>query len=295
MNDRVIEIADKYGELHVKNEQLVIEWPDYSKDSIPLCDIAVLIISNPRVGISQSVLSGLVAHGGTYICCDQHHLPVGLLLPIANNTLHAKKLSSQIECPKPRSKRLWQQIVKEKIKAQGRLLMEMTGSDNALFEIAKKVLSGDSNNREAVASKRYWKALLGESFRRNRETKDENQMLNYGYAVLRAIVARAICASGLHPSIGIHHHNQYNQFALADDLMEPLRPMVDRVVAGWKAKGFPVDKLNRDARAALLEVSMSRVNFKGEDRTLFDAVLKMAQSLASAFADADKQLRIPEI
>lgn len=292
MDERIIEIAETPGYLHVKYDQLVIRWHHGDETTIPLSDIAVLVVSERRVMISQSVLSGLVENGGAYLCCNSYHMPAGMLLPIAGNYVQGERIRYQVECPKPRAKRLWQSIVKEKIRAQGRLLKTIYGDDYGFDKIAGKVLSGDTNNREAMASLRYWNVLFGSSFRRHPHAGGINGMLNYGYAVLRAIVARAVCAAGLHPSIGIHHHNRYDAFRLADDLMEPMRPLVDKAVYTWWVTHTSVTDLTKEGKKHLIEALLCKVDMDGEKRTLFDASSRMAVSLAQAFSNPKTKLSI---
>ncbi len=292
MDERIIEIAETPVDLHVKYDQLVIRWHHGDETTIPLSDLAVLVVSERRVMISQSVLSGLVENGGAYLCCNSYHMPAGMLLPIEGNYIQGERIRNQVECPKPREKRLWQSIVKEKIRAQGRLLKTIYGDDYGFDKIAGKVLSGDTNNREAMASLRYWNVLFGSSFRRHPRAGGINGMLNYGYAVLRAIVARAVCAAGLHPSIGIHHHNRYDAFRLADDLMEPMRPLVDKAVYTWWVTHTSVTDLTKESKKHLIEALLCKVDMDGEKRTLFDASSRIAVSLAQAFSNPKTKLSI---
>jgi CRISPR-associated protein Cas1 len=186
--------------------------------------------------------------------------------------------------------------VKAKIRAQARVLTELNGHDSGLSELLPKVRSGDPANVEAEASRRYWPALFADPrFRRDRYGDNQNRLLNYGYAVLRAIVARAVCAAGLHPSLGLHHHNRYDAFALADDLMEPFRPMVDRVTAAYCHKYGADALLDKAAKAALIGALMRRLDVGGESRTLFDVAQRTAASLAAVFAGERRTLVLPEL
>jgi CRISPR-associated protein Cas1 len=175
------------------------------------------------------------------------------------------------------------------------LLARLHGSDSGLSALVSQVKSGDPQNVEARAARRYWPALFGDEFRRDRDGEPPNNMLNYGYAVLRAIVARAICASGLHPSIGLHHHNRYDAFVLADDIMEPLRPVVDRAVAEYVNQYGNDIQLDRQAKSALILPLLGRFRVEGESRTLFDIVSKTAISLVAVFTGERKNLYLPEI
>jgi CRISPR-associated protein Cas1 len=196
----------------------------------------------------------------------------------------------------PTRKRVWQQLVKAKVRAQGNLLRELHGDDRGLIALSKHVRSGDPDNIEGRASRRYWPALFADpSFRRNRDADDCNRHLNYGYAILRAIVARAICAAGLHPSLGLHHHNRYDTFSLASDLMEPFRPLVDRTVALHARQSDPCAPLDKEAKRALLAALTGRLVIGDEERPLFDTAARTASSLAQVYAGQRKRLLLPEI
>jgi CRISPR-associated protein Cas1 len=161
--------------------------------------------------------------------------------------------------------------------------------------LAATVKSGDPANVEAEASRRYWPALFGARFRRNRDAEDENRLLNYGYAVLRAIVARAVCAAGLHPSLGLHHHNRYDSFRLADDLMEPFRPIVDRIVFAYCQEHGAKTPLDKDAKAVIIGSLLGRFTVEGESRTLFDIAARVSARLVEVFAGKTKTFRFPEV
>lgn len=233
--------------------------------------------------------------GGVFVTCDRNLLPVAMMLPLDGHSTQAERFIAQAAAPAPLRKRLWKQIVRAKIAAQGRLLQRLHGDDAGLAALAAMVRSGDTANVEARASRRYWKRLFDDpTFRRRRETDDQNRMLNYGYAVLRAIVARAICAAGLHPTLGLHHHNRYNAFCLADDLIEPLRPLVDRAVVEAMSECDGRTELDKKAKHLLLSALTGRVMVGGEQRTLFDATARVAASLADVYLGQAKQLDLPE-
>ncbi len=294
MTDRIVEISQQPGRLYVRKERLLIEWPDYTETEIPLVDLGVLIVSHPRVQISPSVLSGIVRHGGAFLCCDEKHLPSGMLLPLQSHYKQAGRLAMQTGCKVPKRKQLWQQIVRAKINAQAQLLIELHDDDAGLKKFAAEVKSGDTTNREAVAAKCYWHKLFGTDFRRNPDGGGLNLFLNYGYAVLRALTARAICGAGLHPSIGLHHSNQLDAFCLADDLMEPLRPIVDHSVFVWQSKFKEDETIDRDSKAHLIGAVTGRIQFEGEDRSLEDAMRLYVGSLVSSLEGTQAGLRIPQ-
>ena len=298
---------------------------DTQSHTIPFADIAVLVTSHPQISFTQAVLAGLAAAGGMFIVSNEKHLPAAMMLPLSTHSTQTERFARQAAVSLPTRKRAWQQIVQAKLRAQARLLEEVTGKDWGLGLMAGKVRSGDPDNLEAQAARIYWQALFGEegtgvpgeAFRRDPEGEGINLHLNYGYAVLRAIVARALCASGLHPSLGVHHHNRYDTFCLADDLMEPFRPLVDRVVArihltsansnaesqneapavapaqvGTQA---PTVQLDQNSKKAILEGLLVRYSAEGESRTLFDWASRSASSLVALIEERDEKLSFPEL
>ncbi|MCD6357005.1 MAG: type II CRISPR-associated endonuclease Cas1 [Thermoproteales archaeon] len=296
MIEHIIDISEEPARLSVRLDLLVIEQEKNGKVTIPLSEVAVLVVSHPQVSLTHHVLSGLTGSGGVFVACDDKHLPVGMMLPIVGNFAQAERFALQARAPLPVKKRCWQKIIQAKVSAQARLLDKLYGDDRGIGLLARKVKSGDSTNIEGQASKRYWPALFADpGFRRDRFAEDQNRLLNYGYAVLRAIVARAIVGSGLHPSLGIHHHNRYDAFCLADDLMEPFRPLVDSAVALWVKDHDPESPLDRKSKEAMISALTRRFNLDGELRTLFDIVGKTASSLALIFAGKTKKLILPKI
>jgi CRISP-associated protein Cas1 len=328
MTDRILDFSERPARLSVRNGLLVIDLfvvPGFSpasaalkggateaeegrdpesglrardsqEQTVPLADIAVLIAAHPQISFSHAVLSGLAEAGGMFIACNQKRMPCAMLLPLDTHSTQTERFQAQANLPQPNRKRLWQQIVKAKILAQARLLKECTEQDWGLEMLAATVRSGDPQNVEARAARIYWKNLFGEdNFRRDPEGEGLNPPLNYGYAILRAICARALCAAGLHPSLGIHHHNRYDTFCLADDLMEPFRPIVDRAVAGLSEQSESELELGRETKRAILEALLARFTADGESRTLFDWVNRTAQSLAAAIENGEKKLEIPTL
>jgi len=295
-SNRIIDISENPVRLSVRYGQLVIESEDKKQATAPLAEIAAVVVSNPRVSYTHTVLTGLAQNGAALVACDEKHMPAIMGLPVTGNYIQSERFSVQAQAPAPLKKRAWQQVVTAKISAQSRALYELYENDRGLSQLARKVRSGDTANMEARASKRYWPAVFEDpAFRRDRLREDQNRNLNYGYAVLRAIVARAVCAAGLHPSLGIHHHNRYNAFCLADDLMEPYRPLVDKAVAGWVKDNGPQAEFDKHAKQALLAPLTRKYMMDGEERSLFDAASKMAGSLAKMFEGKTKELVIPEV
>ena len=202
----------------------------------------------------------------------------------------------QVEASRPTRKRLWQQVVRAKIRAQGELVIALHGDDPGLMPLVRLVRSGDPSNVEARASRLYWRRLfMQEGFRRDRDAGDANRFLNYGYAVLRGIVARAVCSAGLHPSFGLHHSSRYNAFTLADDLMEPFRPLVDRTVVDLVGELGTDASMDKDSKAFLLEGLQVRLDMGGELRSLFDVLARVASSLNDVFAGERRELDLPRI
>ncbi len=296
MTERMIDLSEGPARLRVENALLVVEREEAARFTVPLDEVTVLVVSHPVVTFTQAVLAGLAEAGGAFVACDARHMPVGMMLPLHGHHTQAERFAAQAAASLPLKKRLWQQVVKAKIRAQGHLLERLRAGDHGLLRLARQVRSGDTQNVEARASQRYWPALFDDPrFARNRDADDQNRHLNYGYAVLRAIVGRAICASGLHPSLGIHHHNRYDAFCLADDLMEPFRPLVDQAVVDWLKKHEPSEPLDRQARGFLLEALTGRLSLEAEQRTLFDVAARAAASLAAAFEGKRKGLRLAEL
>jgi CRISPR-associated protein Cas1 len=206
-----------------------------------------------------------------------------MLLPLVCHSLQTGRFAAQAALSLPAKKRLWQQIVRAKIQAQARLLEEKLDADCGLRAFASRVRSGDAGNLEAQAARIYWRKLFNDPhFRRDPDADGLNSCLNYGYAVLRAIVSRSLCGAGLHPSLGVHHHNRYDAFCLADDLMEPFRPIVDREVASLRDARGPEPPLDKESKRALLQTLLGRFEAAAESRTLFDWASRTAESLAAA-------------
>jgi CRISPR-associated protein Cas1 len=295
MTDRIIDISRQATRLRVDLNRLIVEQDGEEQAAVLLDDISALVISHPAVSCTHAVLSGLMAAGGAVVVCDQRHMPTGLMLPLQAHYAQAERFRRQARLPVATGRRLWQQVVRAKIRAQASVLERRAGGDAGLRALVRHVSTGDKGNVEARAAQCYWPALFGRGFRRDREGGDQNRHLNYGYAVLRAVVGRAVCAAGLHPSLGIHHHNRYDAFCLADDLMEPFRPLVDEAVARRVADRDPAEPLTSEAKADLLEALTARVELEGERRTLFDAAARCAQSLAAVVEGKAKSLLLPEL
>jgi len=292
MIKRIIEISSAPAYISVKDMQLVLKRKGEVVGSIPIEDIGVLIVDHPGCTYSHAALNELLANNVAVVICGKNHHPNGLLLPLDANSLQSERFRVQIAAKEPTKKRLWKQLVQSKIKHQAWCLEQChcKGGDGLRF-LASKVKSGDVGNHEAQAAARYWKLLLGDEFRRSRDGLPPNGMLNYGYTILRAAVARALCGGGLHPSFGLHHHNRYNAYPLADDVMEPFRPIVDREVFNFWKKGET--NVTPELKQALLSILSQDVFLAGEKRPLMNALHFLSANLLRALAGDDQCLIIP--
>lgn len=293
--ERVLDFSDSAAHLSLRYEQLVIRADDRGEITVPLAEIAAVILTSPRLTATQPALAGVMRHGGSVIVCDDCCQPAGMMLPLNANTTQTQRMLAQMRASVPTAKRLWKQIVQEKIRAQAAALIAAGRGDGGLCGLAARVRSGDSSNLEGQAAQRYWPLLFNDpSFRRRRDAENQNRLLNYGYAVLRAAVGRAICASGLHPSIGLHHHGRNNPWCLADDLMEPYRPLVDRAVVELVCEHGPDCSLDGTSKPRLVSVLTDRVSSGGEARSLFDWISRTAASLAQVFLGEADRLHYPD-
>ena len=293
MTDRIIDISDTGAFLKVENKLLVIVPKEGEKTTIPLVDVGVLLLSNRAVTLTHPVLSGLSDAGAMVVVTDEKHLPAGMMLPLQAHSLQSERFRIQADASLPVKKQIWKQIISAKIANQGKLLLLLQGDDSGLLKLAKKVRSGDSENLEARAAVIYWKAL-GIMAKRDRFADDANRFLNYGYAVLMAVCARALTASGLHPSLGVHHHNKYNNFCLASDIMEPFRPMIDYKVFNIVQKYGPDSEMNRNVRSLLISAVAERVSLDAESVPFFYALTRLCGSLVNVLAGKIKRVTIPE-
>lgn len=248
---RIVEISNP-SYLSYKDRALRIERNGQQVARVQLEDLGLLVLDGHGIALTKSLLAACAEYKIAVVICGEKHLPTGLMLPVEAHHRHSQILREQIQAPDEIKRKVWQSVVQAKIRNQSRVLKALTGADTQVGRLAPFVRPGDPDNVEAKAAGRYFECLFDEEFIRAREEQGINSMLNYGYALMRAAVARAICITGMHPALGIHHRNQFNAYALADDLMEPLRPFVDAVV--WKfvrENGEPED-LTPPVKAALL-------------------------------------------
>ena len=263
--------------------------------SRPLEDISTIILNHPHITFTQSFIQKAAHFNVAVVFCDERYHPSSMLFHLDTNQVQNERYRCQIEISQSLKKQLWQQTIKAKIKNQAAVVTYIGKDDQALKYISNQVKSGDSSNEEAQAARRYWPQLFEEDFTREREGVHVNPALNYGYAILRAATARAICGAGLLPTIGIHHHNKYNSFCLADDIMEPYRPFVDRTVWEMWKEGMNCSELGKDEKARLLTVLQMDTQMGKLKRPLQIALTMTAASLYHCFAKEIKILLYPTL
>lgn len=284
--------------LKTANQQLLISrGKDIPDVSVPIEDIGVIILDHSQITITQPTISRLLDNNAAVITCNEQHHPTGLMLNLDGHTLQSQRFKAQAEASLPLKKQLWQQTIAAKITNQATLLNKEGKENKLMLSLAGKVKSGDADNCEAQAASYYWKHLFPDSFqfRRFREGLPPNNLLNYGYAVLRAVVARSLVGSGLLPTLGIFHRNQYNAYCLADDIMEPYRPYVDQVVCDIVRKGESISELTTTQKTLLLGVPAIDVLIEKEKSPLMVGVQKTTASLAKCFEGTQRKILYPEM
>ncbi len=286
-------LIEKKSKITCKNLQLIIK-NDTREGAIPIEDIGFVVIDNPEVYISITAMNYLVQNNASVIICNASHLPNGMFLNLNSHHIQQEIFRTQMEASLPLKKQLWQQTIKEKITNQGLLLKSITKQNNSFSFLASKVLSGDTSNMEAVAANFYWKSFFETDFKRERFGNYPNNFLNYGYAILRAATARALSGSGLLNTLGIHHKNKYNAFALADDIMEPYRPIVDEAVHTI-IQHYNEQELNTEIKSVLLQILTRTVYFKEEKSPLMVALQKTASSLQQCYSGKRKKIKYPKL
>lgn len=288
--------------LSLRNRQLVIKLEPHDDEperqaTVPIEDIGVAVLDHRQITLTHGALSALVDNNAAVVTCDDRHMPVGLLLPLEGNTIQCERFRDQIDASLPLRKQLWQQTVQQKIRNQAALLHELHGIEvGNMRKWAGEVLSGDSTNLEGRAAAFYWSHMFPTlpSFTRSREGDYPNSLLNYGYAILRAVIARALVGSGLLPTLGIHHHNRYNAYCLADDIMEPYRPYVDRLVVQTMAECGDV-AITTYIKRRLLTVPTLEVTISGQRSPLMVAATQTTASLTRCFSGENRRISYPEI
>lgn len=286
-------LLENKASVSTKQLQLVIKT-EIRENSIPIEDIGFIVIDNAEIYISIPAMNLLIEYNAAVIFCGNNHLPNGMFLNLNSHHIQQEIFKNQIEATVPLKKQLWQQTIIEKISNQGILLEKITGQKNTFPFLATKVLSGDSSNMEGVAASQYWKSFFEIKFKRERFGDYPNNFLNYGYAILRAATARALSGSGLLNTLGIHHKSKYNAFALADDIMEPFRPIVDEKVFEIM-QNYEEQELNTQLKSELLQILTRTVYFKDEKSPLMVALQKTASSLQQCYTGDRKKIKYPKL
>jgi CRISPR-associated protein Cas1 len=284
--------------LKTTNEQLVIEKKnEETAASIPIEDIGVILLDNQQITITQALMARLLENNVAVITCDATHHPAGILFNLEGNTLQSQKHQAQLDASVPLKKQLWQQTVTAKIQNQAALLKEERAEAKYLLRLSESVKSGDADNAEAKAASYYWKKLFPDflDFKRERYGLPPNNLLNYGYSLLRALVARALVGSGLLPTLGIHHKNQYNAFCLADDIMEPYRPFVDRIICQIVRMNGRFLEMTPNMKKLLLEIPAMDVNIDGKKSPMMNAVSRTTASLVKCYEGEARKILYPEL
>ena len=297
--------------LSLREAQLVIKIPEVEKsDNLtddfkkstevtrPIEDIGVVVLSHKQIVITSGVLEALLENNCAVITCDSKSMPTGLLLPLVGNTIQNERFRDQLNASQPLRKQLWQQTIQYKIRNQAVALSQCTDAETKCMQVwSNEVRSGDPDNIEARAAVYYWKELFGQipGFIRDREGVAPNNLLNYGYAILRAVIARALVASGLLPTLGIHHHNRYNAYCLADDIMEPYRPYIDRLVYDITEQYGEDIELSKDIKAELLSIPTLDVVIGGKRSPLMVAASQTTASLYKCFSGELRKIAYPEL
>lgn len=295
--------------LSLRNKQLVIKTPGIEKaknsseafkemmtQTIPIEDIGVVVLDCREMTLTQGLLAALLENNTAVITCNSQRMPVGMLLALQGNKTQNERFRQQLDASKPLMKQLWQQTVREKILNQAALLKTIPGENAArLLRLADEVRSGDNTNCEAQAAVYYWRNIFPTlpNFVRGQEEAPPNNLLNYGYAILRAVIARALVASGLLPVHGIHHHNRYNDYCLADDIMEPYRPFVDKLVIEVMERMEVPEKLTTELKGEMLSVPVLDVKISGKRSPLMVAAAQTAASLAKCFSGEARKIAYP--
>lgn len=285
---------------HLKtlHNQMIIELKEGSGvHQAPIEDIGIVILDNRQITLSVALIDKLLAGNVALITCDEMHHPTGMMLNLDGHSLQTQKFQAQIEASQPLKKQLWQQTIEAKIRNQAAVLNSERIAPKYLLELAKTVKSGDSDNCEARAAGYYWKNIFPDflNFKRERYGSPPNNLLNYGYAILRALVARNLVGSGLLPTLGIFHRNQYNAYCLADDIMEPYRPYVDKVVCDIvRMHGLYLD-MTPDMKQQLLGIPVLDVKMEGKNSPLMNAIQRTTAALAQCFEGKRKKIIYPEM
>ncbi|MCX8516776.1 MAG: type II CRISPR-associated endonuclease Cas1 [Rhodoferax sp.] len=294
MIGRIVEVADDHRHVHVHRGFLVVQNTEGERKElgqVPLDDIAAVIANAHGLSYTNNLLVALAQRGVPFVLCAANHNAVGMLLPLDGNYEQSKRIEAQIAATLPTHKRLWASIVRSKLEQQGAALVATGTPSTPVTALVSKVKSGDPQNLEAQGALRYWRLLFGDAFRRNQDGGGLNNLLNYGYTVLRAATARAVVAAGLHPSIGLHHSNDQNAMRLVDDVMEPFRPVIDLKV--WHLQRNGEDEITPETKRALVRTLYDDMQTESGATPVMVCIQKLAVSLAQVYLGERTALELP--
>lgn len=291
--DRIVDISTDGLHLAISRGFLTVSKSGEAQGRIALDDIGALIVHAHGTTWSNHVFVQMAERNVPVVLCGSNHAPVSVVWPLQGHHAQGARLRAQIDASRPLQKQIWQRVVAAKIRMQGQVLAANGREGGAFDMLARNVRSGDPDNIEAQAARRYWKTLFGAEFSRDQDADGANALLNYGYTVLRAIVSRAICASGLHPTVGIFHSNRANAFALADDLMEPYRPLVDQMVFNLVSQGETT--VTSVAKRALTSISTFDLQSGPGLSPLSVQVGRFVHSVATSFENGQARLELPAL
>jgi CRISPR-associated protein Cas1 len=292
MLNRIIEICDENRYLSLSRGFVTVQSGNAVLGQVPLDDISVLLLSAQGITLTKNILNAIAEKGGITVICGKNYIPQAMVMPFATHSLFTKISKNQINCSQPFKKRIWQQLVIKKIQNQAKVLELCNKNSTLVYKISTMVKSGDPDNREAYAAKMYWKELFGDNFKRDRDADGINSFLNYGYAIMRGSMARAICSAGLLPSLGINHNNNLNQFCLADDLFEIYRPIIDIIVYKMNKEGE--FELNPQSKKKLTETLWVKVHTSEGYSPVFQSMQYMVASYVHAMEDKNPVIELPE-
>lgn len=289
--DQIVDIATDGRHLSRDRGFLKVTENGTEIGRTPLDQIAGVIVHAHGTTWSTSLLTELADRGAPVVLCAANHAPKSVLMPIDGHHAQGARMRAQWQAKIPLIKQAWKQIVTRKVQMQAAALDAVGEASAPLRMMQRKITSGDAGNVEAQAARYYWPRMMGPDFRRDLGGGNENALLNYGYTVLRAATARAVVAAGLHPTIGLHHSNRGNAFALADDLLEPFRPLVDCAVRSiTRSRGSQVDT---DAKRALARLIATDLPLGEGITPVSVALTKLATSLGQSFETGQLELALP--
>ncbi len=293
---RQMQMLIRFPEI-INQEGIPQKLKDEAQVTIPVEDIGVVVLDHKQITITQGLMAALLDNNCAVVTCDDRHMPVGLHLPLMGNSIQNERFRAQLDASWPLQKQLWQQTVQQKILNQAAILQSIGVEQRNMQAWARDVRSGDGDNLEGRAAAYYWKNIFPSlpDFVRGKEEDPPNNLLNYGYAIVRAVVARSLVSAGLLPTLGIHHHNRYNAYCLADDIMEPYRPYVDKAVIDIMQSGVDYSELSTDIKRSLLGIPVMEVVINGTRSPLMTAAQTTANSLVKCFTGEMRKLIYPAL